>query len=37
LGDDSDVYAETTTSAVRRYGSSDNENIISLGDGFGKY
>ena len=37
LGDDSDAYIETTTSAARRYGSSNNENTISLGDGFGKY
>lgn len=35
LGDDSNMYAEAVTS--RRYSSADNEQIISLGDGFGKY
>ena len=35
LGDDNNMYAEAVTS--RRYSSADNEQIISLGDGFGKY
>lgn len=37
LGDDNDSYVDAAPSATRHYGSSDNEKIISLGDGFGKY
>jgi methyl-accepting chemotaxis protein len=37
LGDDTGMYMEKTSSMGRRYASSDNEQIISLGDGFGKY
>ena len=37
LGDDSDAYASVAPSTSRRYAASDNEQIISLGDGFGKY
>ena len=37
LGDDNGMYAETASGTGRRYASSDNEQIISLGDGFGKY
>ena len=37
LGDDNGMYADTAASAGYRYSSSDNEQIISLGDGFGKY
>ena len=37
LGDDNGMYAETASSTGRRYAYSDNEQIISLGDGFGKY
>lgn len=37
LGDNNAMCMETTSSVGRRYASSDNEQIISLGDGFGKY
>ena len=37
LGDDNGMYADTEARAGYRYSSSDNEQIISLGDGFGKY
>lgn len=37
LGDDNGMYMETASSTGRRYAPSDNEQIISLGDGFGKY
>ena len=37
LGDDNGMYADTAANAGYRYSSSDNEQIISLGDGFGKY
>lgn len=37
LGDDSDKYVEAASSVSRHHGSSDNEQIISLGEGFGKY
>jgi len=37
LGDDNGMYAAPSQKASRRYSSSDNEQIISLGDGFGKY
>ena len=36
LGDDSNMYAAPQSSG-RRYSASNNEQIISLGDGFGKY
>ncbi len=37
LGDDSDTYTSTAKVSGRRYAAADNEQIISLGDGFGKY
>ena len=37
LGDDNDTYMSAAPSVSPRYSSSDNEKIISLGDGFGKY
>ena len=37
LGDDNDMYASAVPTASRRRSASDNEQIISLGDGFGKY
>lgn len=37
LGDDNGMYMEAVPGTSRRYASSDNEQIISLGDGFGKY
>ena len=37
LGDDNDAYMSVAPSVSPRYSSSDNEKIISLGDGFGKY
>ena len=37
LGDDNGMYMEAVSGTSRRYASSDNEQIISLGDGFGKY
>ena len=37
LGDDSESYVSEAPSARRRVSTSDNEQIISLGDGFGKY
>ena len=37
LGDDNDTYASEVPSKSRRYVATDNEQIISLGDGFGKY
>lgn len=37
LGDNNGMYMETASSTGRRYAPSDNEQIISLGDGFGKY
>ena len=39
LGDDKGTYVDTASSVSRRYSSSadNNEQIISLGDGFGKY
>ncbi len=37
LGDDNGMYMESTSSTSRRYAQADNEQIISLGDGFGKY
>ena len=37
LGDDNGMYADTEARAGYRYSSFDNEQIISLGDGFGKY
>jgi len=36
LGDDSSMYMASQTSNYR-YNANDNEQIISLGDGFGKY
>jgi len=37
LGDDNDMYMSAAPAASRRRSASDNEQIISLGDGFGKY
>lgn len=37
LGDDSDAYVSEAPNTSRRYVAADNEQIISLGDGFGKY
>ncbi len=37
LGDDNGMYMESTSNTSRRYAQADNEQIISLGDGFGKY